>query len=199
MIQGKDGKYRWVYEVKLMRNFAILWEVYRALIITCGITFFIIACISVCADGVDAFSGFPFDIKFIAIFVAGMLVLGFLGYVLYAAISGWKYVIRFTMTDKEIIHEQMPRQVKKAQAISMITVLAGLASKSPGTIGTGMLAARTTSVSTFKDVKKIKAVRRSNLIKVNESLSRNQIYVEEQEFDFVYQFLCQHCPNAKHE
>ena len=139
------------------------------------------------------------DIKFIAIFVAGMLVLGFLGYVLYAAISGWKYVIRFTMTDKEIIHEQMPHQVKKAQAISMITVLAGLVSKSPGTIGTGMLAARTTSVSTFKDVKKIKAVRRSNLIKVNESLSRNQIYVEEQDFDFVYQFLCQHCPNAKHE
>lgn len=199
MIQGKDGKYRWVYEVKLMRNFAILWEVYRALIITCGITFFIIACISVCADGVDALSGFPFDIIFIAIFVAGMLVLGFLGYVLYAAISGWKYVIRFTMTDKEIIHEQMPRQVKKAQAISMITVLAGLVAKSPGTIGTGMLAARTTSVSTFKDVKKIKAVRRSNLIKVNESLSRNQIYVEEQDFDFVYQFLCQHCPNAKHE
>ena len=98
-----------------MRNFAILWEVYRALIITCGITFFIIACISVCADGVDAFSGFPFDIKFIAIFVAGMLVLGFLGYVLYAAISGWKYVIRFTMTDKEIINEQMPSQVKNAE------------------------------------------------------------------------------------
>ena len=91
----------------------------------------------------------------------------------------------------------MPRQAKKAQVVSALTVLAGLMARRPGVAGAGMLAARTTMVTSFSSVKKIKAVRRSNLIKVNETLSRNQVYVDEQDFDIVYQFICQHCPNAK--
>mgnify|MGYP002854355288 CR=1 FL=1 len=195
--KGQDGRYRWVYEVRLLKNYAILWEVYRAFAITAVICFLLVACIGFCSDGVDGLKEMIPSPKVFLIIVGCVLLAGALGYFLYAAISGWKYVVRFTMDDKELVHEQMPRQAKKAQVVSTLTVLAGLMAKSPGTIGTGMLAARTTMVTSFSSVKKIKAVRRSNLIKVNETLSRNQVYVEEQDFDFVYQFICQHCPNAK--
>ena len=33
--------------------------------------------------------------------------------------------------------------------------------------------------------------------KVNQLLNKNRIYVPEEDFDFVYDFLCQHCPRAK--
>lgn len=195
--KGQDGRYRWVYEVHLLKNYAILWEVYWAFSITAVICFLLVGCIGFCSDGIDGLKDMIPSPKVLLIIVGAVLLAGALGYFLYAAISGWKYVVRFTMDDKELVHEQMPRQAKKAQVVSALTVLAGLMARRPGVAGAGMLAARTTMVTSFSSVKKIKAVRRSNLIKVNETLSRNQVYVDEQDFDFVYQFICQHCPNAK--
>jgi hypothetical protein len=46
-------------------------------------------------------------------------------------------------------------------------------------------------------VKRIKARRRQNLIKVNQLLNKNRIFVPDEDFDFVYDFLCQHCTKAK--
>lgn len=195
--QGKDGKYRWIYEVHLLKNFAILREVYWAFGVTCVICFLLVGCIGLCSDGIDGFKSLIPSPTTLLIVIAAVIAVGFIGYFLYAAICGWKYCVRFTMDEKEIVHEQMPRNAEKAKLISTLTVLAGLMAKRPGTVGTGMLAARTTMVSTFSSVKKIKAVRKSNLIKVNETLSKNQVYVEDEYFDFVYQFICQHCPNAK--
>ena len=195
--KGKDGKYRWVYEVHLLKNYAILWEVYRMLAITCFICLFIIGCIGVCSDGLDALKMFKINLTTILIIVGVVAALGFLGYFLYAAICGWKYVVRFTMDEKQIIHEQTPMQAKKAKTISLLTVLAGLMAKRPGVVGAGMLAARTSSISVFSSVKRIIGNKRKNLIKVNETISRNQIYVDSDDFDFVYNFICEHCPNAK--
>lgn len=197
IILGKDGKYRWVYEVHLLKNYVILWEVYRVFAITAVICYFLVGCIGFCSDGFDALKSMVPSPKIVAIVIAVILVLGFLGYFLYAAINGWKYCVRFTMDDKEVVHEMMPKHAKKAQVISTLTVLAGLLARRPGTVGAGMLAARTTSVSTFSDVRKVKGVKRRNLIKVNERLSRNQVYAEKEDFDFVYNYICEHCPNAK--
>lgn len=197
IILGKDGKYRWVYEVHLLKNYVILWEVYRVFAITAVICYFLVGCIGFCSDGFDALKSMVPSPKYVAIVIAAILVVGFLGYFLYAAINGWKYCVRFTMDDKEVVHEMMPKHAKKAQVVSTLTVLAGLLSGRPGTVGAGMLAARTTSVSTFSDVRKVKGVKKRNLIKVNERLSRNQVYVEKEDFDFVYNYICEHCPNAK--
>lgn len=36
-----------------------------------------------------------------------------------------------------------------------------------------------------------------NLIKVNQLLDRNQVYVPDEDYDFVLSFLRDHCPGAK--
>jgi hypothetical protein len=75
--------------------------------------------------------------------------------------------------------------------------MVGGASGNPGMVGTGVLAAsRTTSVSTLVNVKKIIPVRWMNLIKVSQLLQKNRVYVSDEDFDIVYDFLCQNCPNA---
>ena len=51
--------------------------------------------------------------------------------------------------------------------------------------------------SRFSNVRKIKAVRGKDLIKLNGRFLRNQIYVAKEDFDFVYDYIVGHCPNAK--
>jgi hypothetical protein len=36
-----------------------------------------------------------------------------------------------------------------------------------------------------------------NTIKVNEPLSKNQVYVEKEDFDFVYNYILARCPMVK--
>jgi hypothetical protein len=111
---------------------------------------------------------------------------------------GWKYVVLFTMDEKKIVHQQMPRQVKKAQILGALTTFVGAAAGKPSVVGTGYLAAsRSTTTSELVNVARLKPCRKMNLIKVNQLLNKNRIFVPDEDFDFVYNFLRQHCPKAK--
>jgi hypothetical protein len=74
----------------------------------------------------------------------------------------------------------------------------GLFAGKPGVVGTGVLSqARMSMTSTLAHVSRLIPCRRMHLIKVNQRLSKNRIYVHDEDFDFVYDFLCQHCVKAK--
>ena len=193
----QDGKYRWVYEVNMLTNYSILFDVWKVFGISIVIIIILFTIIFLFTGelSLDIFIGMGKGV----FFSAGILaVLSILGYLLYAAISGWKYVALFIMDEKEVTHQQMPREVKKGQIIGALTILAGLASGRPGVIGTGILSqSRSSMTSTLANVKRLIPSRRMNLIKVNQLLAKNRVYVNDEDFDFVYDFLCQHCVNAK--
>ena len=193
----QDGKYRWVYEVNMLTNYSILFDVWKVFSISIVIIIILFTIIFLFSGelSLDIFIGMGKGVFFSAAILA---VLSILGYLLYAAISGWKYVALFIMDEKEVTHQQMPREVKKGQIIGALTILAGLASGRPGVIGTGILSqSRSSMTSTLANVKRLIPSRRMNLIKVNQLLAKNRVYVNDQDFDFVYDFLCQHCVNAK--
>ena len=193
----QDGKYRWVYEVNLLTNYSILFDVWKVFGISIVIIIILFTIIFLFTGelSLDIFIGMGKGVFFSAAILA---VLSILGYLLYAAISGWKYVALFIMDEKEVTHQQMPREVKKGQIIGALTILAGLASGRPGVIGTGILSqSRSSMTSTLANVKRLIPSRRMNLIKVNQLLAKNRVYVNDEDFDFVYDFLCQHCVNAK--
>ena len=56
---------------------------------------------------------------------------------------------------------------------------------------------KTKSTSEFVHVRRVKARRRFNLIKVNQLFDKNQVYVADEDFDFVYNFIKSRCINAK--
>ena len=127
--------------------------------------------------------------------MAGLTLLGVL---FLAVLYGGKYVVLFEMDEQEIKHIQLPRQVKKAQAISLLTTLVGLAAKKPTAAGAGLLASgKTSSTSEYAHVRRVIPRRSLHLIKVNQLLNKNQIYVPEEDFDFVYDFIKSRCKNAK--
>ncbi|MBO4810408.1 MAG: hypothetical protein J5552_02445 [Prevotella sp.] len=192
-----DGKYRWIYEVNLLRNPTVLFDVYKVL----GMSIVILVVIALL---IGLFSG---DLSLSLLKGLGvgllaatgvMLVLGALGYVFYALITGKKYIVLFTLDEHELVHKQMPATMKKARLIGELAILAGAVAGRPGVAGAGMLAAsRDSLTSTLSDVKQVVPRRWMNTIKVNETLFKNRAYVCDEDFDFVLQFLREHCPNLK--
>ena len=192
-----DGKYRWIYEVPMLKNPSIIIDVFKVVGISLGIVWLFMVLLSVYDGEFSLESLWSTSMVFLGLMLV-FAVIVFLAYVILAWHYGWKYVVLFTMDKSEIVHQQMPYQVKKAQVLGALAAMIGGAAGNLGMVGTGVLAAsRTTSISTLVRVNRLIPVRRMNLIKVNQKLHKNRIYVPDEDFDFVYDFLCQQCVNAK--
>ena len=189
-----DGKYRWAYEMNLLKNPTIFFTVLKVMMISVGIVWLFGLVIGLGDMSLDYFL---FWTKLTGIMIGIFFVLTILGVLITAAILG-KYVVLFEMDEKEVVHIQMPRQVKKAEVIGFITVLVGAMAKNPTTMGAGLLAAsKSRSSSEFANVRRVKAYRKRNLIKVKQLFNKNQVYVANEDFDFVYNYIKSRCINAK--
>lgn len=192
-----DGKYRWVYEVPMLKNPSILFDVYKVLGISIAIVWLFNVLLIGCEDRFDFRHLWSTTSLFLALFLAFLLI-GYVAYVIVAWYNGWKYVVLFTLDKKQVVHQQMSRQVEKAKVLGALTALLGSVAGKPGVMGSGVLAAsRSSSISVLADVARLVPCRRHHLIKVNQLLNKNRIFVPDEDFDFVYNFLCQHCPQAK--
>jgi hypothetical protein len=194
-----DGKYRWVFSVPMLKNPCILIEVYWVLAVSFGIVWLFVMLIGACENSFN-FSRlnlwgntYPF-----LILIGVFFVIGLIGYLFVAWRYGWHYSILFIMDEKEVVHKQLPGTESTARAIGKLTSLAGAAAGRPGVVGMGILAANRTSMSSsFDSVRRIIRSRSMNLIKVRERFSRNMVFADDDDYDFVYQYICDHCPGAR--
>lgn len=193
ILLGSDGVYRWAYEMGLLRNpryFVLVWKIF----------FFIILGIFVLITIVDAIewgSGRILDnLKIFAYFVIGMTVLVGISYLIYTAIMGGKLCMVFEMTDDRITCSQMPKQAKKAELIANLTVLAGLAGGNITTVGVGLNAARTSMTSEFARATKLKIRPQKHTVYIVQGLMHNQVYAEDEDFEFVSGFIHEKCTKA---
>ncbi len=192
-----DGKYRWVYEVPMLKNPTILFDVYKVLGISFGIVWLFNVLLISCEDGLNLRNLWSFTSGFLILMLV-FLVIGYVAYFIVAWSYGWKYIVLFTLDEKEVVHQMMPRQMEKAKVLGALTALVGSVAGKPGVMGAGVLAAsRSTSTSVLAKVARLVPRRRLHLIKVNQLLNKNRVFVPDEDFDFVYNFLCQHCPKAK--
>ena len=192
----EDGKYRWTYPLDMLKNPSILFVLLKIFGILLSIPL-LIALLSAAAnnDWQKIWDGF---IKIWLIVMVVFFVIILISYLIVVWMNGGKYVVNFTMDEKRLIHEQVPVQYERARKVGLLAALVGIFAKRPAAAGAGALAAsRDTSVSVFDKVRRVKPRRGQNLIKVNQSLERNQVYVPDEDFDFVLDFIRKHCPNAK--
>ena len=189
---GTDGKYHWYYEFKLMKNptiLFVLWKIFFWIFV--GMWAFLSIINSI--QGNFNMKDFLDFSKIFLLILIGVEALVAISYFLYAAMQGFKYCVMFEMDEDGVRHTQMPRQFKKAQAMSLVLILAGMATKNPGAVGQGMLAgAKSSMVSSFSHVRSVEIFRKRNVIKVNEKLGKNQVYACNQDFDFVVNYIKSH-------
>ena len=197
--RGEDGKYRWVCEMSLFKKptfFLLVWKIF--FFIFAGVFAFMI--ILGFINGVDYLpDGFISDLKFLGYFLIGMTVVVGIGFLIYAAMMGGKYVVEFEMDEKGVLHRQIESQAKKAKKIAGATVIAGLATGRPSAVGAGIAASRTEMYSEFSKTKKVKASPRSGIIRIRAGLGHNQVYAPREDFDFVKDFIISHCVNLKNK
>ena len=192
-----DDKYRWVYDVPMLKNSSILLEVFWVLGVSFGIVWLFTLLIGGCENHFRLSDLWGITRGFLLL-MAVFFVLGCVAYFFVSWYYGWKYSILFIMDEQEVVHKQLPGTEGKARAIGKLTALGGAASGRLGMLGMGILVAKRTSMSSsFSSVRSIKPCRRLHMIKVRERFSRNMIFVADEDFDFVYKFLCEHCPNAR--
>ena len=191
-----DGKYRWVYELDMYKSSAIIKEVWRVFLISVMIVAAFVFVMNIRDNGL--MEALQFVVQTAAILLGIFLVLSIIGYLVFAFMIGGKYCVVFEMDEEGINHKQHQKHVKKAELIGAITALAGMAGGNLSTVGTGVLAAAWTSMLTyFDDVKELEILPKERLIRVNETLSRNQVYAEDEDFAFVASYIQARCRNAK--
>ena len=192
----EDGKYRWTYPLDMMKNPSILFVVYKIFGILLSIPL-LISIIRAAIDG-DWARAWDDSIKIWLIVLAVFAVIIHLSYLVIVWVYGGKYVVHFTLDEEQLVHEQERAQFQRARKLGIIAMIVGFLTKKPSTVGQGLfMASRDTSTSTLTKVRRIKPRRAWHLIKVNEGLEHNQVYVPKEDYDLVLDFLRQHCPNAK--
>ena len=191
-----DGKYRWVYEMNLLTNPFIFLTVLKIFVlIIIGVWFVFGFFLHIIHGDLAGMLDFGKTMLIMLAIFTGLTILGVL---VLAALYGGKYVVLFEMDEKEVKHIQMPKQFKKAQAISLITAMVGIAAKKPSTVSAGLLSAgKSSSTSEFKSVRRVIPRRLFHVIKVNQLLNKNHVYVPKEDYDFVYDFIKTRCINAK--
>ena len=189
-----DGKYRWVYEMSLLKDWSIFWlvmKVFIGVILGMGVIGFII----------ELFGDheYRFIFEMMGIMIGIFAVLGILGYLLYAAIMGGKFCVLYTMDDAGILMEQQAKQAKKAEIIADLLVLAGALSGNVTTVGMGLSSARRTSMySTFKGTKKLTAMPKKEVIKMDAPMDHNRIWCEDDDdYNFVWNYIKSRCEGAE--
>lgn len=189
-----DGKYRWYYEYRMMKNPTVLFTVWKVMMLA-ALFPVIVVLFSELHNGV--LSAVRQSLLVFGIVFGALFVLSGVGYFILAAIYGFQYIVLFEMDEKGITHAQQEKQYKKAQAISWLTVIGGAAAGKPGTMGTGILAGTKQKItSEFKNVSSVTGMKKRNTIKVNQRFAKNQVYVKSEDYDFVWKYITSRCKKA---
>ena len=93
---------------------------------------------------------------------------------------------------------QHDKQLKKAPGIDWTNMLLGAAGNKLSMTGSGLvLMTKNSMTSEFALVKKVTRNARENTIKLDQILEHNQIYVEKEDYDFVWNYITSRCKKAK--
>lgn len=197
IVSCADGKLRWTYELNLYSNpvlFVLCIKIFFCILAALWV-FINVICFGDSDYWPDRFISIG---KVFLIAIPCVFALVAISYLIYALIMGGKYCAVFEMDNNGINHIQMPKQYKKAQVIGFITTLTGALAGNLSATGAGLLSmGRQSMYSEFNSVRRIKAIRRADTIKVNGTLLHNQIYVPSEDFNFVLNYMISRCPKAK--
>ena len=182
------GKYRWIYEFSMMKNTTIFFTFLKIFMIG-GCTPALVTLFS--SLGREKLGAFVTCAKVYGVIMSITVPLTFFAYLIVAAMYGWKYIVLFEMDNKGIVHIQQDKQFKKAQGVAWLATLSDRS-------GRGIsVSTKNSQSSNFRSVRIVKGIRSRNTIKLNQFLVYNQIYVENEDYDFVWEFITARCKKAK--
>ena len=186
-----DGSYEWLYELDMRKNNSIL----RVVLITLGACFIPILLLLVFLSFRDGFD-LKMTLVVFACFLAAILI-GFLCYWMVGMRYRWSYFMVYRMEEDGISFRQVKSQREASNRIGMALTAAGIASGSLAAASAGMRMGDHSARSEYKKVRRIAANRYTNQIDVISPFLVNMVYVTDEYYDFVLDYLARHCPDAE--
>lgn len=194
MVLDRKGTYCWVNERPMMKSFFLLFEVWRVLGISALIVLVFLLLIELFQG--EGLLELVKSAGVMCLVFGFILLLSLPAYWIVTKANNGKYTVLFEMDDEGICHTQIKTDM--ARALELLTVYAGRRTGTHAATAAGMLSATGGSLySRFTGVRKISADPRKNLIRLNGRFVRNQVYTDPEDFDFVYEYILDHCPDAK--
>lgn len=179
-----------------MRDPTILITLFKVVILSVGISIALMLIINLFISlftwGFDPESFFSVAFGFVVV-LPFVLLLSLIGYVIYAAKSGWKYCVMFEMDENGITHTQFDRSLELAELLKRIAVTAASIGILTQSVSAGLLI-RTSMRTEFYQVTKMKANKSRKIIYLNARLYHNQIYAGAADFDSVQNYINERLP-----
>ena len=193
LFRDTSGKYRWIYELPMRKSFFLLFEVWKVLASAAGVVFIFSVIVNLCSG--NGISSIPASLVSVFIPLGILFVLSFPAYYIVTRANNGMYTVLFEMDDSGIDHIQI--KTEKAKALDLLTVFVGATVRNRTTTAAGLLSAAGASLySRFAKVWRIRIDPSRHMIALDGILMRNQVYVNEEAFGFVCDYILAHCPEA---
>lgn len=192
LFQENDGTYDWIYCMDFMKNKSMLKFVLKIM----AIVFLPIVVIALMSspDGFD-----PWQLTlFIPLFVIVMLIVLF-SFWLSNKIYRGQYMLVYQMNNDGIMFSQTKDQAKITRTIAATSSAVASAGGNIGSTVTGAAVAlrENGTYSKFSNVRSVKGKRKESLIWVNSFLNYQMVYVPEESYDFVWDYITRRCVSAR--
>ena len=187
-----DGKYRWNYELNLVKNLTIFIDLIKVFGFILWGMWFIVEFIQIIKRDF-VWDEFLINTKMFFWMSVFVFFLCLISYLLVIRINKRYYHLMFIMDEDGVTHCQRANTAKNGQLVAAAAVM-----MDTDNAAAAVAASQTLWKTRFPKVRRVKTVRRRQLIKVNEPLTKNRVYVENPEdYEFVLRYITERCPKVK--
>lgn len=187
-----DGKYRWNYELNLVKNLSVFIDLIKVFGFILWGMWLIVVLVQIIKRDFE-WDGFLVNTKMFFWMSVFAFFMCLVSYLLVIRINKRYYHLMFIMDEEGVTHYERGDTAKNGQLVAAAAVIMD-SNNAPA----AMAALQTMWKSRFTKVRRVKTVRRRQLIKVNELLTKNRIYVENPEdYEFVLRYITERCPKVK--
>ena len=188
-----DGVYRWVYVYDLWKNYTVILEIEKIFILTAMVIMIIQGLLGITEKGiVKRLISAAQEAGVILAVMTGLLLIS---YPIYCLLSKGKYCVLFEMDDRSIMHTRMEKKVEREDLVEWLWAANEILDSRLLSTGLSIATASEASMETvFADVRKVTVSRKGKTITLRCRITRNQVYVDDEHFEFVKDFILERCP-----
>ncbi len=193
VFQEKDGTYDWIYCMKMSRNRSM----FTFLVKTTTISFALILVVMLFLAG-ERVAILPVLGIIGLVFVAVMGIVRFSLWLVDKLYKG-AYMLIYEMNDQGLTFSQTTDQAQITRTIAAASAAASAAGGNAGgtLAGAGMAVSPNSYYADFSKVRSVKGKRKDNLIWVNTFFQYLMVYVSDEAYDFVWDYITERCVNAR--
>lgn len=188
-----DGVYRWVYVYDLWKNYTVILEIEKIFILTAMVIMIIQGLLGIREKGiVKRLISAAQEAGVILAVMTGLLLIS---YPIYCLLSKGKYCVLFEMDDRSIMHTRMEKKVEREDLVEWLWAANEILDSRLLSTGLSIATASEASMETvFADVRKVTVSRKGKTITLRCRITRNQVYVPDDKFEFIRDFILERCP-----